>query len=188
MPPIMHPVVQRMHQYNRLLADYLSGVVQAPALSVFADERNWIQHQLLSLPSQEEIHFGNQAGLLLPSKAVYEVIRISLLLYSLLVIFPIPFEFGPFTRLRVMLQRALADPSVGRELPSEVLLWVVTIASLPWSVEGRGWFQNALQGLTSHMSWVTWEEAKLVLGSVMWQDSVLDSMLAQVWPHSPSLV
>lgn len=154
-----------------MLTYYLAGNSQSPSLANFADARNQIQHALLSLPQGDQLDATIVPGF-------------SLLLYSFIVIFPIPFRFGPFVRLRVLLRGVLTKPDTYRRLPKAVILWSLAIGRIIPAHEDKDWFEKKL---IEAMSWTkvsSVEELKVILKSIMWQDDVLDPFLGKTWPIS----
>ncbi|PON25463.1 hypothetical protein TGAM01_v205757 [Trichoderma gamsii] len=167
-----------------MLIYYLAGNSQSPSLANFADARNQIQHALLSLPQGDQLDATIVPGFTTISTTEYELMRISLLLYSFIVIFPIPFRFGPFVRLRVLLRGVLTKPDTYRRLPKAVILWSLTIGRIIPAHEDKDWFEKKL---IEAMSWTkvsSVEELKVILKSIMWQDDVLDPFLGKTWPIS----
>ncbi|KAL7904456.1 hypothetical protein GGI35DRAFT_199736 [Trichoderma velutinum] len=180
--PNMRLTFKKMHRYNTMLAYYLAGNSQSPSLANLADARNQIQHDLLSLPQGDQLDATIVPGFTAISTTEYELMRISLLLYSFIIIFPIPFRFGPFVRLRVLLRDVLTKPDTYRRLPNAVILWSLTIGSIIPVHQDKDWFEKKL---TETMAWTkvsSVEELKVILKSIMWQDDVLDPFLGKIQP------
>lgn len=184
MSPSMRLTFKKMHRFNAMLAYYLSGNSQSPSLANFADARNRIQHDLLSLPQGDQLDAAIVSDLTAASTTGYELMRISLLLYSFVVIFPIPFPFGPFIQLRVMLREVLTKPDTYRRLPNAIILWSLTIGSIIPTHEEKDWFAKRLIEIMSWTKVGSVEELKVILKSIIWQESVLDPFLGNIWPGS----
>src|SRR5438876_333245 len=84
-PEELREIVHKMSHYTDVLDAYVSGRTPIPNMAAIADQRNWIQHKLLSLPILVEVGQDHE---LFTLREEYDVIRIALLLYSYLVVFP----------------------------------------------------------------------------------------------------
>ncbi|EED11591.1 conserved hypothetical protein [Talaromyces stipitatus ATCC 10500] len=183
MPPRMRHIIGRMHYYNQLIACYLAGSIETPHMAIFADQRNWIQRSLLELPYFDEVVVEPDGPF---SRFEHEAVRASLLFYSYLVIFPIPFAYGPYDRLRQLLTGILMDEGA-QNLPQPFLLWAVSLGAiseiqiLGHLQDSQQWFLNMLKELILKMGMSNWNDYKSVVQSVMWQDSVLDPFMQRIW-------
>ncbi|EED12146.1 hypothetical protein TSTA_002130 [Talaromyces stipitatus ATCC 10500] len=167
MPPRMRHIIGRMHYYNQLIACYLAGSIETPHMAIFEDQRNWIQRSLLELPYFDEVVVEPDGPF---SRFDHEAVRASLLFYSYLVIFPIPFAYSPYDRLRQLLMGILMDEGA-QNLPQPFLLWAVSLGAIS-EIQILGHLQDSQQ---------CWNDYKSVVQSVMWQDSVLDPFMQRIW-------
>lgn len=104
LPPDFITILQDMHNYNHVIDLYTQGLLPGLELAVIADRRNWIQYNLVSLASACE--FPEQFFL---AHRTYEPCRLASLIYSMLVIFPLPAANRPFKRLASMMKTALLE-------------------------------------------------------------------------------
>ncbi|KAL2839197.1 hypothetical protein BJY01DRAFT_250615 [Aspergillus pseudoustus] len=181
MPPNFLQILTQIHQYNEMLAHYLGGSIGAPKMTEFADQRNWIQRAILALPWSDEVEITADTTF---SRFEHEMVRVSLLLYSFLVVFPIPFAYGPYDRVLGMLKNILLDEAGLNLLPQSMLLWAVSLGAITSEsiASDDAWFVVKLRELTSQGGvMASWNEYKLAVRSVLWQDSVLDPFMQRIW-------
>jgi hypothetical protein len=179
-PQELREIIHKMSRYNDVLDSYLSGRIQLPNMAAIADRRNWIQHKLLSLPLLVEVGQDHEFFTL---REEYEIIRIALLLYSYLVIFPIPFALCPFGRLTTKLKEALIEGECSGTLANfnaELMMWAVSLGSVPNSAQ-RTWFVGRLQDLIAQAGVSQPMSRKVVLKSVMWHSNILDPLIGEIW-------
>jgi hypothetical protein len=101
--PELAEVFQDMHSYTIMVDLYSQGIMRNPSMCVMADRRNSIQFRLLSLPSAKEL-----GGDLFQGRDVYESCRIAAIIFSLLIIFPLPPVDAPLQHLAQALSHVLA--------------------------------------------------------------------------------
>jgi hypothetical protein len=178
--------------------------------------RNWIQHRLLSLPASRTGTVrptavpavpARSAEVMLPDQAAcectLEVVRLSLLILSTFIIFPVPQSTGLSASLNNALLACLDGSSlhVGctTERHGELAVWAAmlgaiscgsgaeeqrarTIVFLADACKNLGIgrsFQSA--GSEEERSGHGWRELKAVLCSFLWWESALNEMARMVW-------
>ena len=97
--------------------------------------RNAAQHRFLSLPAFD--------GLVGRDDAIYNAVRLSVLIYSEIVIFPFPDVAGVKPKLAATLRRALDCCTLYRswEGSSRLMLWVSTLGAIAASyTPDRAWY------------------------------------------------
>lgn len=175
----LRQIFGQMQRYNTILDVYLSSDMETPVMVFIADHRNWTQHQLLSLPPYTE---AASREWFLATEGKYEIIRNALVLYGILVVYPIPFAYGPFTQLTALLRELLTDHQIFKAIPRKVLVWAVSLGCIPPS-EHREWFTSLLETITIRSDIAEWIDFKVVVESILWQSNILDPLMAQTW-HS----
>lgn len=185
LPDDLKDVLHNMRDYNTVINLYSQGLIPQLELAVIADRRNYIQFTLISLPSIREIH-----GQFIKTHRTYEPTRLAAMVYSLLIIFPLPAANRPFPRLAMMMANALSEPDVNPLTSSlwqgsrELLLWVLVVGGMAAKhTPHREWFANTLGEAIRNPdgSVSTWEDVKAVLTGIMWMDSVCDMGGQAVW-------
>jgi hypothetical protein len=179
LPNDLAEILRNMKDYNAVINLYCQGLLQDLELVVIADRRNWIQYSLVSLSSVHEFHEQ-----FLQAHKTYEACRLGAMIYSMLVIFPLPAANRPFRRLSGMVKAALVKscmPDSWHPSP-DLLLWVLVLGGIAArNAEERVWFINALDRATDMAAVSSWEELKQVMTSVMWMESVCDPGGQTLW-------
>ncbi|KAM5484365.1 hypothetical protein McanCB56680_002440 [Microsporum canis] len=198
-PPNLQVILQNMREYNIVVDLQTQGLLPNLELSVIADRRNYIQYNLVSLPASYEFPDDYIA-----TYRLYEACRLAAMVYSMLVIFPLPAANRPFKRLVAQLVNALITVDgdegsgwaaesgqwpweYGREgqdrLGSEeeervscIYLWIIVMGGI--ASRGMGadsdWFAARFDQTLRMKGLSTWEGVKQCLTSIMWMDSVCD--------------
>ncbi|KMP09206.1 hypothetical protein DIZ76_016887 [Coccidioides immitis] len=178
-------VLQNMRDYSNVVNLYSQGVLPNLELASIADRRNWIQYSLLSLPSIYELDEQS-----IQHHKTYEVCRLAAMIYSMLVIFPLPATNRPFKRITSMTRAALAEsePLTAWGPAGEMLLWSLVLGGMAArNTPDRGWFADKLVEVLASGGPSTWEELKEVMVQVMWMDSVCDMGGRAFWEEVMSV-
>jgi hypothetical protein len=125
-----------------------------------ADQRNLIQHRLMSLPANP---FGERQ---FEDDGMYEVVRLTSIIYSLLVVMPISPSTTPFVELagglrRELVQMDIADKNMDEIQPSVWILFMGGIATA--DSEERGWFVERVRWVSNKLKLDSWEDCKKIL-------------------------
>ena len=124
-----------MCDYTLTLVDYCDGMLKPRSLSVLADRRNYVQHSLMSLPADSE-----SKGMVQAADPFYELTRLAAIIYSLLVIFPLPPRTASFVELALHVKSQISNSKIGEAWAraSELLLWVIVMGLLPLQTSQKG--------------------------------------------------
>lgn len=136
--------------------------------------RNTIQHQLLSLPTELE-------------HGIYDLCRFAALIFSDMVLFPLPPATAVKPRLAVQLRRALGPFSVEswRNEHLHILLWAVVMGGIAsWDTRNRLWYAFRLHDLSARLGLVTWESCKYILSTCLWWEHVCSPAAIVFWNES----
>lgn len=174
-------IFQAMKLYTSMLEAYIDGSLVEPDLSKFCDQRNLIQHQLMSLPSADKL-----SGISLREKQVYEVCRVSGIIYNIGVIFPLPDLTTPLPTLSRTLKHNLQTCDLNLYLPltdlTDLFLWAITIGGIAATgTHERAWFVKSLKRLAAAAQMSRWSDLKQSLDRILWLDSACDVAGQQVW-------
>ncbi|WEW61327.1 hypothetical protein PRK78_006817 [Emydomyces testavorans] len=179
LPQDISDILRHMRDYNNVVNLYSQGLLPELEPAVIADRRNWIQYNLVSLSSGCEFHEDFSQAY-----KTYEACRLSALIYSMLVIFPLPAANRPFQRLSSMMRTALMDSGLSTSwgCASEMLLWSLVLGGLAAKdTPEREWFAGRLRDAIATVGLENWEALKGLLTEVMWMDSVCDMGGQALW-------
>lgn len=148
-------------------------------LTHFIDKRNAVQHQLLSLPSGEELTEGE-----VNSASIYECVRLATIIYSAAVTFPLPPLTGIFhnlsSALRNVLEESKTDPHWRSS--SKALLWILVLGGIAASgTNEKSWYVLNLSIILSAMKLSTWNQVSIELESFLWLESACGSGGRDLW-------
>ena len=121
---------------------------------------------------------------------LYRIYRQCLLIYSNIVIFPLPPLSGVETRLAVALKALLAD---GYEIyqtakpttASRLILWALVLGGISdWKDTERPWFLDRYTLLSTDLGIITWRQLENCLTSFLWLDTTLNKEAVRFWTDS----
>ena len=169
-----------MRDYNTVINLYSQGLLKSLSLATIADRRNYVQYHLLKhkpagrYPSRDFTE----------ANMTYEPCRLGALIYSVLIIFPLPATNRPFMRLAGYLKVAFLDAGTTTNWvgATDMLLWVLVmgcIASRGTSYED--WFYEQLCSTVVAANLTEWYQLKHILSSVIWLDSTCDMRGVAIW-------
>lgn len=161
----IHRVLSMLKSYTAMMDDFCAGR-NVMSASVLIDHRNNAQHALLSLP---------------PRGGTAECYRLTALIYSLLVTFPLPYNASPLSSLVTQLKTALAAWHDG----DEILLWALTIGGIAAiGLEERDWFTNSFRRAVSRIGVGSWDEAREIIKRGLWLGATNDGDGYDLWHES----
>ena len=155
------------------------GITPIAEIVDLVDTRNAIQHSLMSLPTGDELDYGQ-----ITSVCLYEAIRHSAIIYSAAVIFPLPASTGIFgmaaTRLQHILDESKSNPCW--QLCPDALLWILVLGGVAsFGTLERFWFVQNLTAVSASLNLSLWEQVLEKLDNYLWLDSACGSGGRLLW-------
>lgn len=176
--PELDDVFQRIKTYLLTLEMYTDGSLLTVDLCAIADQRNFTQYCLLSLPSG-----GSFDDIFKVAHPWYELCRLCCLILGVGVVFPLPARAAPIPTLV-----RLVKHEIGLHLPyaaaesGVVLLWSLVIGGIAAiNMVERSWFVLALHELALGMGICRWKEARALAKSMLWLDFACNSAGERLW-------
>ena len=172
--------IQHICDFTIIVENHVQGRWTPRTFTVIIDQRNFVQHSLMSLKSQQELFDGDSTV----DEPLYECCRLAAIVFSLLVIFPLPPVYGPFEGLAEQLHLELALVSLYDQTAprSRLLLWTLTMGAIAAiGCPERPWFLSKIQGLSAKMNLGGWAQFKDVLQSFLWLPSTNDPDGRELW-------
>lgn len=137
-------VIQHLSDFTVVLENHIEGHIVSRPPAALTDQRNFAQHALMSLPSAQDQE--NEAIGMCDEQ--YESCRLGCIIYSLLVVFPLPPIMRLFERIAAKLQRALLNVRMegGKDHARlELHAWTLTLgAIISIGLPERAWFVQEL--------------------------------------------
>ena len=164
------------------------GRSHAPLLGVLADQRNFVQHSLMSMrPVPGDTNQVSSEDTFLLQEACWTATAI----YSLIAVFPISPPHAPFVHFAQQLKGYLINTSahVSRrwQRPPQLVLWMTFMGAIASVAEDedkhdvRAWYISVLERLVHRMDISTWEGLKEVLLNYLWFPNTSDNDGQQLW-------
>jgi hypothetical protein len=169
-------VLKWIIQYTFAVDDQVNKRPEAQRLGCLADERNFVQHNLMllsPLPSQAQ-----------DEHALVNLSRLGTVVYSLLVVFPLPSIAAPFHRLANDIKSQLLDPNMQPWWTgaSDLILWVTVMGAIAATGHPeRPWYCTILDELTRQLRIETWPSMRERLGLFLWYEYTNDSDGLKLW-------
>ncbi|KAJ5322454.1 hypothetical protein N7452_010743 [Penicillium brevicompactum] len=182
-PESMAWEVQAVSLYTAMLHDYSKGLLPGLNTGYVLEIRNSIHYHVMSLPSILE-----NPDILETSSLEYEACRLGLVVYSLLILFPVPLMTEPYPDLAQLLKNELVhvrvDPSPWMS-NLDLLLWLLTMGGIAaLGTDTRWWYIQQIQWVTAMLELHTWEHFKSTVASILWLDSPCDFEGLPLWEES----
>lgn len=167
--PVLYGVLSMLSSYTIMIDDFCNGRRNVP-MSVLIDHRNAAQHALLSVP---------------PREGKYECCRLSALIYSLLVTFPLPYLVAPFQQLVAKLKLALT----GWDESDDLIIWVLTVGGIgAIGLREREWFVKQFQAATQKMGLNSWYQCRVLVAKTgLWLGATNDGDGRELWNESQNI-
>lgn len=165
---------------TRALEHYNSGSTDLRLFRSLVIVRNETQHGLLSLKRLSETNYLTERDVL------FEVCRLSGLIYNDLVLYPLPYSTGVKPRLAQQLYQVLQDPRMGDLWDSdfhELLIWVCFMGEIAArKTKDHGWFVRTLLKITRIKN-LDKEGFTDLMQSFLWWDYVCLPPALELWEH-----
>lgn len=172
-------VIQGLVDLTMIIDCHCRGVKHISDMTQFIDRRNTVQHQLISLPSGEELA-PKEVG----STNIYESVRIATMIYSAAVTFPLPPSTGIFHRLACTLRDVLetSRSDSGWRSSPKGLLWILVLGGIAASgTTERSWYVKVLSTICTGLELSTWSQISEELENFLWLESACDIAGRSLW-------
>jgi hypothetical protein len=176
-PMEMVDILHDMSTYHAVVDLYARGILADLDIPALADRRNSIQHRVLSLPTANER--GDLTG-----SPIYEPLRLTTIIYSLLTVFALAPPYAPFYRLSRLLQQSLVDLDFEGHWKwmHRFYIWALVAGGVASrDNETNRWFVSALRDAAAVNDIRCWFDLKQVLTSVMWLATICDELGEDLW-------
>ncbi|ETI28582.1 hypothetical protein G647_01032 [Cladophialophora carrionii CBS 160.54] len=176
-------VIQDMADFTIVVENHASGRWIPRTSPEIIDQRNFVQHKLMSLHSEEELVVSG--GLVAEDIDVqYETCRLACIVYSFLVVFPVPPVVGPFETLVGRLKRTLkaTDWTVFDRPRLRLHLWILIMGSIASiGLPDRPWFLLRVMEVLEDVGMTNWKGLKALLKTFLWHPRTSDLDGLDIW-------
>ncbi|KAI7488892.1 hypothetical protein KC351_g1672 [Hortaea werneckii] len=143
--------------------------------------RSGFYHRLLSLPSWDELPEVEKST---SSRTTYELCRLTILLYSSAVIYPMPAQSGWHLK-RLMSLRAVLVTHTVRETQSwddSLLVWCLCVGGIAaFRTSQRDFFQSFLEETLRRLSLTSWSAVRKINKRFLWSNDACARGAAVLW-------
>lgn len=172
---------QSLRAYTSILEKYQEGSLHKVDLCEIGDQRNLIQHRLMSLPSAAELEIAQDN-----SNNMYETWRLAAIIFSVGVTFPLPGPSVPLHILARLLQSELNAHLSCFNLTStgniHLLIWALTLGGIAaTNSPERTWFVEVLRVWLLRAHIYRWQHLTVILREIVWLDSACNHAGQQLW-------
>lgn len=163
-----------MAAYTIIVCNHTQRIAVQENKGELADIRNFVQHYLLSLPPSEKLTT-------IPDP-LYEATRLTALIYSLLIVFPVHGPRAPFAELASQLRFNLSFLDLDKQKETKLLLWILVMAAIAGiNAANRVWFVWAVREFALRLGIKSWEGLKDILDGFLWLGITNDKDGQAVW-------
>ncbi|KAL2826721.1 hypothetical protein BDW59DRAFT_171795 [Aspergillus cavernicola] len=182
LPPNLAYVLQGMKAYSDSIRKYIDGETGIYDTRPMCDMRNLVHYHVMALPAGNELSVSQ-------TNILYEACRLASIIYSVGVLFPIPYVGSPLQQLAVLLERELSGKELlecfsvpEQDYKVNVVLWILTMGGIAAThTAERPWFVQKLAELRNRASICEWSEFRALLRSFPWLGCACDSAGERIW-------
>ena len=155
---------------------YWRGTLKNPHLQSLFSQKNRQHHALLSLPPAS----APELGLEQKAMPVYDCVRLTALLYSSSVLFPLPASTGTGQRLVRLIKGAIENLPLETvlEVAGPMLLWALILGAIASEImteeDIKFWYHQRLEAVLRLTGVKTWPQVKQILVTFLWMDEACD--------------
>jgi hypothetical protein len=170
--------------FSTILAAYQFGILPRPNIPEIASNRNIVQHQLLSLSPMSELEETEKEYALF-----YETCRLTALLYSVMVTFPIPRSNDVREALLHRLQESMTQQVLvfaalleERSDLLDMFIWCLAVGGIAaLGKEELGWFVERTRCVVIFLQLRSWSDIEAKLRNFAWLRSACNPGAVAFW-------
>lgn len=173
-------VIRDACYFTIVVENYVRGRWMQRTSTEILDQRNYIQHSLMSLRTSQELR---SQGIRV-NDLHYESCRLATIIYSFLVVFPVPPIPGPFETVTHLLQQELEKIHIeSLEMPRLTMhLWTLVMGAIACiGLSERSWFVSKITKLSQIMEIREWQDLQKVLRSYLWHPGTSNADGIELW-------
>ena len=143
--------------------------------------RSGFYHRLLSLPSWDELPEIEKST---TSRTTYELCRLTVLLYSSAVIYPMPAQSGWHLKRLASMRAVLATYTAQKvqTLDDSLLTWCLCVGGIAaFRTSQRYFFQSFLEETLHRWSLTSWSAVRKINRRFLWSDDACARGAAVLW-------
>jgi hypothetical protein len=181
LPPKALAVFVRIATIDRHMATRRGKDLEKSEENEVVRTRNAVQHSLLSLPEFAALDADESKG---THPMMYELCRLTAVIYSSAVIMGVPPHLGWHTvlvkRLRKMLEACKLEECKDEE--SDLLVWSLCVGGLAaWRSPHRTFFETSLKEVVHRRKLSNWQKVERIVEDFLWSEAACKHGAAMLW-------
>lgn len=159
----LQEVLLDMADYTRATQNFLLGPPEERNSAIMADQRNSLQHRLMSLKRLVNDVFYEQD--------VYDMCWYAAVAYSMIVVFPLSPKAAKFDRLARLMNEKMLNKTVMKAWTTgpDLVIWHTVIGALcAIGTSHRAWFVQVLRAQARQLHITSWLELKSTMLDHLW--------------------
>ena len=185
-PPYLDPlleVIQDTCDFTVVVENHASGRWLPRTSHDIIDQRNFVQHKIMSLVPEDEL-IATDLVSLSDIDSQYESCRLACIIYSLLIVMPVPPVVGPFETLTEKL-KSLLQAREWKVLNTRRLrlhLWILVMGAIASiGLPDRPWFLLRTMEVLEEFDMAKWKDLKALLKMFLWHPRTSDFDGLDIW-------
>lgn len=169
-------VLKWMIQYTFAVDDHVQERPESQIQRALMDQRNFVQHNLMQL-MPDALALGEE-------HPMCRLTRLGTVVYSFLVVFPLPAIAAPFGRLSsdIIKQLSLPDVQDCWNEAADLMLWVTVMGAIASiGTPDRPWYLTTLDRLSRELDINSWHSMREKLKLFLWFEYTNDSDGMKLW-------
>lgn len=175
----MYEIFHGAHVYQTLVERFEDGA-QDVDRTILCDTRNLVQWHIMSLLPASQL-----GPVLLEFCPVYETCRLALMIFGVGIIFPLPTDVAPMSRLARLMQLELQmlqlDVAPENEWFIQAQCWCLVLGGIAAASSERAWFVQELRNISFLLGVSTYSYLKMILLNFLWWEKSCDWACRQLW-------
>jgi hypothetical protein len=171
----------RLATIDRVIAAYDPRVESAAQTKVMYSTMNALQYDLLNLPPWHDLDRIDQAS---SDQALYDICKLTAIIYSNGVLFGLPAQSGWHTRLSQSLRDLFDTSSLANwpEAKTDFSIWCLCVGALAaFRSPDRDFYECALREVLQRKKLTVWVRIEAILADFMWSHAACRHGAAVLW-------
>lgn len=167
--------------YTRATYDFIHGLAETRNRAVMADQRNLVQHKLMSLRLLDNEQYE--------SRDIYDLCWLVGVAYSMIAVFPLSPKAAQFDRLARLIRTRMVTPTVVERWTQapRLVIWMTVIGALcAIGTTDRIWYIEVLRQECERLLIRHWQDLQTLLLEFLWFPLPSDTDGQELWAEVES--
>lgn len=172
----LYAVFADLANYTRATYDFINGFAESRNRAIMADQRNSVQHKLMSLRLSDDEQCA--------SRDVYDLCWLVGVAYSMIAVFPLSPKAAQFDRLARLIRFRMVSPAVVERwtVAPRMAVWMAVIGALcAIGTLDRDWYIEVLRQECERLNIKQWQDLQSLLLEFLWFPLSSDPDGQELW-------